>query len=462
MSKEASPSVLFCVCQRPWSDGSFYIGCDVCSDWLHGSCVGILPTEAARVDKYICPRCRKRNEEVAPPLTVSFGRAGSKLSLRNKKRPLENGTAEQLPMNQKDEQYLSCLPRVVGLPNVDGTLCWLNALLQAIFHCVAASPTIDLKSFLPADTEASLELKSVLSCMKTANDTLQSAKKLTQALDFSHPHGLPLARSLRREFPGCFAIGEQHDVSEAFLALLGECRHFRGSIRSTVRCCCCNTLKTAEETYVTLDVSRDSVKEESTELPEPFLGRPDSVKSAINRLWQPELLEGSERVYCSRCAERTDSWRHVSPLAIPELLVVLVRPSASQEFGSSRVVKRPLDSRERFHVDEELCCSDIFGTTSEEGGLYRLSAVVLHTGSAFSSGHYTTAVTLEAGKAPPHSNPRNESWALLDDLRPSWVAEDEARRFLGKEAPPFETAGAGFSEKSSTPYLLFYTRGTFV
>ena len=35
----------------------FYIGCDVCADWLHGSCINITPDEADKFEVYVCPRC---------------------------------------------------------------------------------------------------------------------------------------------------------------------------------------------------------------------------------------------------------------------------------------------------------------------------------------------------------------------------------------------------------------------
>ena len=35
----------------------FYIGCERCTDWFHGHCVGILQVEADNIDEYLCPRC---------------------------------------------------------------------------------------------------------------------------------------------------------------------------------------------------------------------------------------------------------------------------------------------------------------------------------------------------------------------------------------------------------------------
>jgi hypothetical protein len=36
----------------------FYVGCDRCQGWFHGSCVGITQTEADNIDSYICPKCK--------------------------------------------------------------------------------------------------------------------------------------------------------------------------------------------------------------------------------------------------------------------------------------------------------------------------------------------------------------------------------------------------------------------
>lgn len=42
--------------------GRFYIGCERCSDWFHGRCVGILQIEAEKIDEYLCPNCAPESE----------------------------------------------------------------------------------------------------------------------------------------------------------------------------------------------------------------------------------------------------------------------------------------------------------------------------------------------------------------------------------------------------------------
>jgi nucleosome-remodeling factor subunit BPTF len=37
----------------------FYIGCDLCSNWFHGVCVGITEKEAKKLEDFVCPGCRR-------------------------------------------------------------------------------------------------------------------------------------------------------------------------------------------------------------------------------------------------------------------------------------------------------------------------------------------------------------------------------------------------------------------
>ncbi|XP_077292315.1 nucleosome-remodeling factor subunit NURF301 E(bx) [Arctopsyche grandis] len=52
---------LYCLCKQPYDNSQFYICCDRCQDWFHGRCVGILQSEADNIDEYICPNCQKNN-----------------------------------------------------------------------------------------------------------------------------------------------------------------------------------------------------------------------------------------------------------------------------------------------------------------------------------------------------------------------------------------------------------------
>ena len=45
----------YCICRAPYE--GFMIGCDTCDEWYHGPCVGITESQAARCERWICPRC---------------------------------------------------------------------------------------------------------------------------------------------------------------------------------------------------------------------------------------------------------------------------------------------------------------------------------------------------------------------------------------------------------------------
>jgi len=53
---------LYCLCKQPYDESKFYVGCDFCQDWFHGTCVGITSVEADGIDEYRCPNCCKKSD----------------------------------------------------------------------------------------------------------------------------------------------------------------------------------------------------------------------------------------------------------------------------------------------------------------------------------------------------------------------------------------------------------------
>ncbi|KAM8880253.1 nucleosome-remodeling factor subunit BPTF-like isoform 8-T9 [Spinachia spinachia] len=69
--QQVSTEELYCICQTPYDESQFYIGCDRCQNWYHGRCVGILQSEANHIDQYVCPQCQSTEDAmtVFTPLT---------------------------------------------------------------------------------------------------------------------------------------------------------------------------------------------------------------------------------------------------------------------------------------------------------------------------------------------------------------------------------------------------------
>ncbi|XP_076148827.1 nucleosome-remodeling factor subunit BPTF-like isoform X5 [Alosa pseudoharengus] len=70
-AQEGSTEELYCICRTPYDEAQFYIGCDRCQNWYHGRCVGILQSEATHIDVYVCPQCQSTEDAmtVLTPLT---------------------------------------------------------------------------------------------------------------------------------------------------------------------------------------------------------------------------------------------------------------------------------------------------------------------------------------------------------------------------------------------------------
>ncbi|XP_030637750.1 nucleosome-remodeling factor subunit BPTF-like [Chanos chanos] len=70
-AQEGSTEELYCICRTPYDEAQFYIGCDRCQNWYHGRCVGILQSEATHIDEYVCPQCQSTEDAmtVLTPLT---------------------------------------------------------------------------------------------------------------------------------------------------------------------------------------------------------------------------------------------------------------------------------------------------------------------------------------------------------------------------------------------------------
>ncbi|KAI5613581.1 nucleosome-remodeling factor subunit BPTF isoform X6, partial [Silurus asotus] len=70
-AQEGTTDELYCICRTPYDEAQFYIGCDRCQNWYHGRCVGILQSEATYIDEYVCPQCQSTEDAmtVLTPLT---------------------------------------------------------------------------------------------------------------------------------------------------------------------------------------------------------------------------------------------------------------------------------------------------------------------------------------------------------------------------------------------------------
>lgn len=58
--------VLYCTCRKSWDQTVPMIQCDVCEEWYHLRCIGMLSTEATCIDYYCCLLCQKKRKKNKP------------------------------------------------------------------------------------------------------------------------------------------------------------------------------------------------------------------------------------------------------------------------------------------------------------------------------------------------------------------------------------------------------------
>ncbi|XP_013889585.1 CXXC-type zinc finger protein 1 [Austrofundulus limnaeus] len=57
---EICSAPVYCVCRKP-DINCFMIGCDSCTEWFHGDCIGVSEKAAKSIRVWFCPSCRDRD-----------------------------------------------------------------------------------------------------------------------------------------------------------------------------------------------------------------------------------------------------------------------------------------------------------------------------------------------------------------------------------------------------------------
>merc|ERR1719204_2638537 len=122
---------IYCLCRQPYDESQFYIGCERCSDWFHGRCVGILQAEAKDIDEYVCPKCDPHSKQNYPNLK-KLNRADHELIRKTFKAIKQNRHSQQFmePVDQrenpkyyeivKSDQAKQAQPAVYGARGPEG------------------------------------------------------------------------------------------------------------------------------------------------------------------------------------------------------------------------------------------------------------------------------------------------------------------------------------------------------
>ena len=207
-------------------------------------------------------------------------------------------------------------------------------------------------------------------------------------------------------------------------------RMFEGTLQFETKCMNCEDFSRQTENFFNITIP---VLPESTRRCGPI-----SLYNAITEATSIDDLSGDNKYSCNSCQHLTEG-RRVSLLArLPQIMIIHInRFSTALQLGNVHVHKI------LGNIATPTIISFKQWTTSncnDRDAVYELSAVILHTGTCCTSGHYTTIVN-KSNKSG------GVSWVWFDDDNVSTITYNNVIELLSP-----------LSTNECTPYILLYKK----
>uniref|UniRef100_A0A6N2NJ70 Ubiquitin carboxyl-terminal hydrolase n=1 Tax=Salix viminalis TaxID=40686 RepID=A0A6N2NJ70_SALVM len=265
----------------------------------------------------------------------------------------------------------------LGLKNL-GNSCYLNSVLQ----CLTYTPP--LANFCLRDSLANGEGKR--DCPFCILE-----KQIVRSLSLDLPLDAPAKiQSCLKIFAEHFRCGRQEDAHEFLRYVIDACHNtclrlkklswkgienggdgsvvkkiFGGALQSQVKCLCCNceSNKVDEIMDISLDVLNSN-----------------SVRDAMQKFFQPEILDGNNKYKCENCKKLVAARKQMSVLQAPNVLVIQLKRFEGI-FGGK--IDKPIAFEEVLVLSSFMC-----KTSQDPQPKYNLFGTIVHSGCSLESGHY--------------------------------------------------------------------------
>ena len=217
---------------------------------------------------------------------------------------------------------------------------------------------------------------------------------------------------------------------------------FEGTLTSQTCCLECEEKSSREETFLDISVPV-SVTAEQVDVLEELKCAPVSLSWSISQYASSEMLCGRDKYWCDCCHHFTEGRKTLYFSKLPKIMTVHLNRFSHKWYQSRFSVGKTVGNIAiPLHLSFLQWCLPSDSSTQK---MYELYAIVLHTGSSCTSGHYTTVVKATYSSHPPSQSTSN--WLLFNDDRTTLLTQ---KSFLSMISPLSTSS-------SSSPYILFYT-----
>ncbi|CAL8077064.1 unnamed protein product [Calicophoron daubneyi] len=350
--------------------------------------------------------------------------------------------SSQLEKEIADDRALSN-ERYFGLVNF-GNTCYCNSVLQALFFCKPFRDRV-----LQYRQAKNQKKETLLSCLADLFHTITTQKKGVGQIAPKK-----FINRLKRE-NGAFDNFLQQDAHEFLIYILNKIADilqaeerieacngqdcggdgsgkktvqpgrthnwiqeiFQGCLTNETRCLTCENVRTKDEDF--LDLSVD-------------VAQNSSIVYCLKCFSNTETMQSENKYYCEFCRCKQEAQKCMRVKKPPLILALhLKRFKYSEEVNGFT----KLSCRVLFPM--ELRLPNISGEVADQNWLYKLIAVVVHSGSGPNRGHYVTLVK------------SHRLWLLFDDEVVDKICTPNLEDFFNQST--------FYAAKSSyTAYILFY------
>lgn len=203
---------------------------------------------------------------------------------------------------------------------------------------------------------------------------------------------------------------------------------FGGALLSQVKCLSCKG--ESNKTDEIMDISLD-------------LFQTNSLKDALGRFFQPELLDGNNKYNCGKCKKLSVAKKQMFVLKAPNVLVIQLKRFEGMHGGK---INRNIEFEEALVLSTFMC-----NTSQDLQPEYSLFGSIVHSGFSPESGHYYAYIKDPAGRwyccNDAHVSPSSAQEVLSEKVYILfYLRNNQAPRSSKMGAPKTKLADSGCNE----------------